>query len=211
MSDVTAGEKETGRIEAFSDGVFAIAITLLILELKVPELDWADVTHPNAELFAALRRLAPHYLAFFLSFTSILVMWVNHHRIFSLVRRSDDAFLYWNGLLLLCITIVPFPTELLAHYLATGAAKAAAAVYAGVALAIALAFTALWQHAVRGRRLLVPGYREDEIAALSRQYRYGPLAYMAALALAAVSAWASIGLCLALVVFFAFRGLSGRR
>lgn len=206
MSD----EKETGRIEAFSDGVFAIAITLLILELKAPE-HIADLARPNAALFHELRMLAPHYFAFFLSFISIFVMWVNHHRIFTIVRKSDDAFLYWNGLVLLCVSVVPFPTELLAHHLGGPAAKGAAAVYAGVALCIALAYTALWRHAITGRRLLTPGYREDEVAQLSRQYRYGPLSYVVALALSAWSAEASVGLCLVLVVVFAFRGLLGHR
>lgn len=205
---MNSDEKATGRIEAFSDGVFAIAITLLILELKAPELDLKDVMHPDAVLFRELRALGPHYLAFFLSFVSILVMWVNHHRIFTIVRKSDDAFLFWNGLLLLTVTVVPFPTELLAHYMSGNGSKTAAAVYAGVALAIALAFTGLWRHAVKNGRLLTPGYREDEVATLSRQYRYGPLAYLLAFGLAFVSSAASIGLCLALVVFFAFRGLT---
>jgi len=200
-------EKETGRIEAFSDGVFAIAITLLILELKVPQVH--DPDHMVADLLRGLAGLWHSYLAFFLSFVSILVMWVNHHRIFTLVRKSDDAFLYWNGLLLLCITIVPFPTALLAEYMNGPAARVAAAVYAGTALVIALAFTALWQHAIRDNRLLIDGYRADEVAALSRQYRYGPLAYLVAFALAFVSAWASIALCLVMVLIFAFRGLSG--
>lgn len=208
---MTGDEKTTGRIEAFSDGVFAIAITLLILELKVPELDLWHVSNPDALLFAKLKELGPHYLAFFLSFVSILVMWVNHHRIFSIVHKSDDAFLFWNGLVLLSVTIVPFPTELLAHYMSGPGSKAAAAVYSGVALLIALAYTALWQHAIRGGRLLTPGYREDEVTELSRQYRYGPLAYLVALGLAYFSSAASIGLCLILVVVFAFRGLTSGR
>lgn len=204
-----ADEKETGRIEAFSDGVFAIAITLLILELKVPHIEVGD--HMARALLQALGELWHSYVAFFLSFVSILVMWVNHHRIFSIVRKTDDAFLYWNGLLLLTVTVVPFPTALLAEYMNTPAGKTAAGVYAGWALVIALAFTALWRHAICDRHLLIPGYREHEVEALSRQYRYGPVAYVVALALAFVSAWASIGLCLLLVVFFAFRGLMGAR
>ena len=106
-------------------------------------------------------------------------------------------------------SVVPFPTELLAHQLGGPAAKAAAAVYASVALCIALAFTALWRHATC--RLLIPGFRQDEVEQLSRQYRYGPLAYVIALALSWWSAEASVGLCLLLVVFFAFRGLQGHR
>jgi hypothetical protein len=89
--------KETGRIEAFSDGVFAIAITLLVLTIKAPT---ASDVGPGG-LGPALLALWPHYLAFVTSFAIILDMWVNHHRIFTLVRRSDHVFLYWNGLLLL--------------------------------------------------------------------------------------------------------------
>jgi uncharacterized membrane protein len=202
-------QKETGRVEAFSDGVFAIAITLLILELKVPLFGVEHGDPSSADLWHRLAADWHHYLAFFLSFVSILVMWVNHHRIFSVIRKCDDGFLFWNGLLLMCITVVPYPTALIAEYMDKSAANAAAAVYSGVGLIIALAFTALWQYAIRGGRLLTPGFREREVADLSRQYRYGPLAYATAFAVSFVSAAASIGLCLAMVVFFAFLGLMG--
>jgi uncharacterized membrane protein len=207
---MSGDEKQTARIEAFSDGVFAIAITLLILELKIPP--FATGHDPsNRELLQALGDDWHHYLAFFLSFVSILVMWVNHHRIFTVVRKADDAFVYWNGLLLMFVTIVPFPTALIAEFMDKGAAKTAAAVYSGMALLIALAFTGLWQHAVKDGRLLTKGFREREAEELTEQYRYGPLAYLAAFGLSFVSAQLSIGLCLALVVFFAFRGWMGRR
>jgi len=200
-------EKGTARVEAFSDGVFAIAITLLVLDLKVPDATFPD----NTALFVELTSVhfGLNYLAFFLSFVSILVMWVNHHRIFTLIRRVDDAFLYWNGLLLLFVTFVPFPTSLIAAHLHTQAEKGAAAMYAGTALAISLAFTALWRHAIKDARLLAPD-TEKEVIELSRQYRYGPVAYLVALALAYFSAFASVGLCLLLVLVFAFRGFLGR-
>jgi uncharacterized membrane protein len=213
MADLFAGgqnmnEKGTARVEAFSDGVFAIAITLLVLDLKVPDAQFPDDTTLFAELSST--RFLANYLAFFLSFASILVMWVNHHRIFRLVRRVDDAFLYWNGLLLLFVTFVPFPTSLLAANLNGRAAKGAAAMYAGTALAIALAFTVLWRHAIRDARLMAPD-TEAEVQELSKQYRLGPIAYLIALGLAYFSPWASVGLCLLLVAAFAFRGLLGRR
>src|SRR4051812_39389248 len=97
--------RETGRVEAFSDGVFAIAITLLILDLNVP--DWSD---SGPGLFKSLVILWPSYLAFLTSFATIGVMWVNHHRIFTHVKHSDNMLLLLNGLLLLGVTIVPFPT-----------------------------------------------------------------------------------------------------
>jgi uncharacterized membrane protein len=201
-------EKGTARVEAFSDGVFAIAITLLVLDLKVPE----ESFHGDHALLQALasERFLPNYLAFFLSFVSILVMWVNHHRIFTLVRRVDDAFLYWNGLLLLFVTFVPFPTSLLAKYLYTEAGKGAAAMYAGTALVISLAFTGLWRHAIRDARFLAPDTEKD-VKDLSTQYRLGPVAYLVAFGLAYVSAVASVGLCLLLVVAFAFRGFMSRK
>ncbi len=161
--------RETSRIEAFSDAVFAIAITLLVLELKVP----AAEQYGDGGLLRALGRLWPSYLAFFMSFSVILVMWVNHHRIFTVVCRTDDAFMFWNGLLLMLVTAVPFPTSLLADYLLVREARTAAAVYAGMGLLIALAFTALWRHAIKRKRMLAPG-SEAEVARLSRQYRLGP-------------------------------------
>src|SRR6516225_4566983 len=119
-------EKETGRVEAFSDGVIAIAITLLILEIRVPKV--AEIA--SVGLAVKLLSLWPSFLAFATSFGTILVMWVNHHRIFRLVRTVDYPFLYWNGFLLLMITFVPFPTALLAEHLAGPEATVATAFYA---------------------------------------------------------------------------------
>ena len=201
-----ADEKQTGRVEAFSDGVFAIAITLLILDLKVPPVE----EFGNGGLGVALARSWPSYFAFFMSFVVVLVMWVNHHRIFTVVRKVDDAFMYWNGLLLFFVTVVPFPTSLLAEYLLTPQAKVAAGLYAFVGFLISLAFTAVWQRATRHARLVQPG-AEREVAELSRRYRYGPLAYLIAFLLVFVSAWATVALCFAMVMFFAVRGLRGLR
>jgi uncharacterized membrane protein len=203
-------EKTTARIEAFSDGVFAIAITLLILDLRAPILGAG--TPPEAESAELLRRLGamwPNVVAYLMSFAVILVMWVNHHRIFTIVRKTDHAFLFWNGLLLMFVCIVPFPTELLSKYFLTPAAKVVAAVYAGHGLLIALSFTALWRHATKREQLLAPGSRAA-VARLSEQYRFGPLMYVVATLLSLFSAWASVGLCLLFVIFFSFQGFAGR-
>ena len=195
-------EKETGRVEAFSDGVIAIAVTLLILEIKVPKVSEMD----SVGLGARLLGLWPSFLAFALSFGTILVMWVNHHRIFRLVRTTDHPFLYWNGFLLLTITFVPFPTAVLAEHLACAEATTAAAFYAGAFVAIAVAFNGVWRHLRRHPHLLLASADPKEIEGISRQYRFGPLLYLIAFGLAFVSVAVSIAACLALAIFFAFAG-----
>src|SRR5690349_8897718 len=104
MADSPA-EKETGRLEAFSDGVFAIAITLLILDIRVPRPP--DDPRVSFDLARELVRLWPSLLAYLMSFAIVLVLWVNHHQIFTLVRKADQAFLFWNGLLLMFVTFIP--------------------------------------------------------------------------------------------------------
>jgi len=205
----TPAQRETARAEAFSDGVFAIAITLLILDIKVPAEQAlpAGTSLSDRWLLHALGRQWPGYVAYLMSFATILVMWVNHHRIFALLRKTDHAFLFWNGLLLMLISIVPFPTSLLATYFMTPAARVVAAVYAGHGVLIALAFQGVWQHLVRNEHLLMPGTKA-EVAWLTAQYRFGPLMYLIAFGLAFLSAWASIGLCLAFAVFFSLQGFT---
>jgi uncharacterized membrane protein len=173
MSEIRE-RKETGRIEAFSDGVFAIAITLLVLGIKVPMPAEVRV---SGGLGPALIQLWPHYLAFVTSFFTILAMWVNHHRIFSFVRRSDHVFLYWNGLLLLLITFMPFPTMVMAEYFLRPDARIAGMVFAGTLVAIALAFKGLWHYAAKNGRLLAQHVASADIDQITRQHRYGPLMY----------------------------------
>lgn len=194
---------ETGRIEAFSDGVFAIAITLLVLGIEVPKA--ADIG-AGGSLLSALLALWPHYLAFVTSFTTILAMWVNHHRIFTFVQRSDHFFLYWNGLLLLLITFLPFPTTVLAEYLLHPEGKVAGAVFAGTLVAIALTFKGLWRYATKNRRFLARSIDPKDIEQITRQHRYGPILYFTAFAVSFVSTGISAGLCLCLAVFFGFKG-----
>jgi len=194
---------ETVRIEAFSDGVFAIAITLLVLGINVPKTRELGAA---GSLGATLIKQWPHYLAFVTSFITIFTQWVNHHRLFSFIKGTDHAFLYWNGLLLLFITFLPFPTALLAEYLLHPEARVAGAVFAGTYLAIAFAFKGLWHHASKNGRLLAQNVDDREIQQITRQYRYAPLLYLAAFALSFVSVVLSVGLCLCLAVFFVVKG-----
>jgi uncharacterized membrane protein len=135
---------ETARIEAFSDGVFAAAITLLIFQIHVPPHE------PAGGLRAALVNLWPSYLAFLATFMTIGVMWLNHHRVSSMITKRDDALIALNLLLLLVVTWLPFPTALLAEHLRGPHAdqQTAGLVYATSLLAIVIVFDVLWRYAV---------------------------------------------------------------
>jgi TMEM175 potassium channel family protein len=195
---MSARHNETNRVEAFSDGVFAIAITLLILEVKVPH----DVAPPMT-LAQALGHQWPSYLAFVTSFFTILIMWVNHHRLFTHIGRCDDGLLFYNGFLLLGVAALPFPTALVAQYLGHAGQTTAASIYNGTLIAIAICFNLLWRSASRHGRLLHEDHDRDAIRHITESYRYGPLWYVVALALEFVSVTASLVLNLALALYFA--------
>lgn len=194
----TEGEKETGRIEAFSDGLFAFAITLLILDLKVPRGLGSGI-----ELRYALLQEWPSYLGYLTSFLTIGIMWVNHHRMFNLIRRADDGLLLVNLLFLLGITFVPFPTALLAEYLDTPAARSAAALYSLTYIGIAILFNVLWRYAAHNGRLLGRHADRAQAAAITRAYNVGPFMYLVSFVAAFFSPGLSAGLNLAYAVFWA--------
>lgn len=200
----TFNTKETGRVEAFSDGVFAIAITLLVLGIKVPKP--IDLIRADGSLGLALLTMWPHYLAFVTSFATILAKWVNHHRMFTFIQRSDHTLLYWNGLVLLLVTFLPFPTGLLAEYLLHPEAKVAGAVFSGTYVAIALAFKSMWNYATKQNRLLARNIDQHDIEQITRQLRFGPLLYLVPFAVSLVSAKLSVTICLCLAVFIGFKG-----
>lgn len=127
------GERETGRLEAFSDGVFAVAITLLVLDLKVPP-EGAG----TKRLGAALLDQWPAYLAYAGSFLSILIMWVNHHQMFRRIGRVDHGLLVFNGLLLMAVTLAPFSTSVLSEHITHRDERIAAALFSGTFLVISL-------------------------------------------------------------------------
>lgn len=201
-------KKETGRIEGFSDHVFAIAMTLLVIEIKIPSYEQVAVEG----LAHSLAALWPSYLAFLTSFVTILAIWVHHHWIFGLISRIDHPSLYMNGLLLLFVAFVPFPTALIAEYSLHPDAKVAASLYTGTFLAISLAFDVLWRYA--SKRLLSPDptfEKREEAAQITKQYRFGPPLYFAIFGLSFVSEKLSLTLCLLMALFFALGGWPIRR
>ncbi len=187
-------QRETGRVEAFSDGVFAIAITLLVLELKVPPV---DRNTSGQALGNALLRLWPSFAAFLTSFAAILIMWMNHHGIFRMVRRVSGPFLAANGFLLLTVTFVPFPTAVLASHMLGPSSTIAAAFYCGTYVLVSIAYNALWEAATRGG-LLRSGVPESHVRKIRRAYRAGFFVYVAATGLALWNAHAGLALSTAL-------------
>ena len=207
-SELRAGtvEKQTGRLESFSDGVFAVAITLLVFNLQVPHLPTGAISVPA--LGSALFKQWPSYLTFMTSFATILIMWASHHGIFKLVYRADTPFLFANGLLLLLVTVVPFPTSLVAQYLSTPAAALVCAVYAGVFVVINVAYNLLWWAALR-QRLLHPSVTPRQVKRLTRNFLLGFPVYLLATLLAFWNPYVSLGLCSCLWIFWAFTFYEG--
>ena len=148
---------ETGRTEAFSDGVFAIAITLLVLEIGIPASEFDD-------LWSAIFHEWPAYLGYATSFLTIGGLWLAHHGIFRRLRYANNAVMRINLLLLMTVSFLPFPTRLVAEAIRDKSAERAAAIFYGVCLlTIAVLFSALWAAVARDRRLLKPEVTDEEV------------------------------------------------
>jgi TMEM175 potassium channel family protein len=188
---------ETSRLEAFSDGVFAIAMTLLVLDLKVPA-----VVSGGPPLWAALLRQWPAYFAFVTSFATVGIMWINHHLNFTLIRRTDHTLLVLNGLLLLGVTFLPFPTALVAAYVGHGE-RVATAVYTGTFIFVAAVWNVLWRYASGNARLLAADADPRLVQAITRAYNAGLVAYVAAFGIGLIRPIAGLLVCALLAVYFA--------
>ncbi len=197
-------EKETGRLEAFSDGVFAVAITLLVLTIKIPGVDVPAGHLPNdAQLWPMLLNEWPMLAAYTTSFATIGVMWINHHRLYTHIKRTNTILLLLNLLLLLVIVFIPVPTALVAEYLVRPDQYAAALLYSGTYVILAVCFNLLWRYASYHNRLLAKNADIRAVRAISIQYWFGPLPYLVAFILALFSTLASLILCFILALFFA--------
>ena len=192
-------DNDTGRIEAFSDGVFAIAITLLVIEIGVPHVEGAGTT-----LFGALIEQWPSYLGYAISFLQIGVIWANHHNRFRFIARSDHLLLFLNILFLMCVAFIPFPTAVLAEYLqGTDAERTmAGAVYAGTLAVTAIFFTLLWLYAAANYRLVDRNLDPSLLRAMTRRYVFGMAAYLLTFALAFVNVAVSLILIVILALLF---------
>jgi uncharacterized membrane protein len=195
-------EKETGRLEAFSDGVFAVAITLLILNIKILPDD--VLTRGNFWGESGLGGQLPALVAFVTSFATIGIMWINHHRLFTHIKRTDTGLMLCNLLLLLVIVFIPYPTALVAQQYALNPDRHdAALLYSGTNVILAICFNLLWRYASYHNRLLGKNVDTRAVVAISRLYLGGPLLYLIAFGLAFLSVAACIIFLLVLALVFA--------
>ena len=174
------------RLETFADGVFAIAATLLILNVD------GQVAGDVHDLGGRLAHIWPSYLAYGVSFVTIGIMWVNHHTIMSQVRSTDRRFLLANIGLLMCIAFFPFTTRLVAEHVRGDGAEAAALAYGFAGVVTAIMFNVTWFYAVVGKRLLRRDADPAVVQGITRTYIPGPWIYLTATLVAFASPVASI-------------------
>jgi uncharacterized membrane protein len=203
MSTADEGAQSAGRgperLEAFSDGVFAIAITLLVLEIRVPGPE--ELASPP-KLVAALSALWPSYVGYVVSFLTVGIMWANHHNLFRHVARVDHWLLLANILLLLGVGFVPFPTALLAATLGGPTEQIGVLVYAATFVGIAIGFNVLWYRAQHTGRLLRPDADPRAINAITRSYRLGVPGYLTAFLAALLNPVLGMAVIVGFVILF---------
>jgi uncharacterized membrane protein len=176
-------ESGTNRLEMFSDGVFAIAATLLVLEFAV---------HPKAPSlgYQLLHQLWPSYLAYATSFLTIGIIWINHHHVMETIARVDRTFLFINTLLLMVVAFIPFPTRLVADFLQTSDERAAVYSYGLTLFVMAVLFNVLWAYAARDRRLIREDMPESQVRAVTQACLVGvPLTGLVLL----LATWTPVG------------------
>lgn len=191
----------TNRLESFSDGVMAVAITLLVLGIGVPQ----DSHH----LASDLGHHWPEYAAYVISFLTIGIIWINHHAMISRLREADHTILILNLVLLMTIAVLPFATELIATYRRQAVA---AAVYSGSFMLMAIVFSALNRQVLIVRAdLLAETLPLEQRRQILHRAATGVLPYVLATALAFVSTYLTLGICAALALYYATPVASGRR
>jgi uncharacterized membrane protein len=187
----------TARLETFADGVFAIAATLLILNVD------AQVGERTGAIGNRLLEIWPSYIAYAVSFVTIGIIWSNHHTVMGQLGRVDRTFLMLNVLLLLCIAFVPFPTRLIAEHLRDRHdLEAAALAYGATMTVMSITYFTLWIYATRGGRLLRSDADARVVTGITRSYLPGMPVYLTATLIAFVSPLASVIMFAAIAVFY---------
>jgi uncharacterized membrane protein len=190
---------KTNRLEAFSDGVFAVAITLLVLEINIPG---------GENLWHQLKEEWPSFASFFVSFWVIGIIWVNHHGVIDHLKRADRGVLYLNLLVLMSVVLIPFSTALMAEHLKSGADEnVAAAVYAGSFVLMAVSFGVLWEYITRHREGLGVELTDEEVRRRSRSFQIGNPIYALAVVVAFISPAVVLVIIGALAVYYMLAGM----
>jgi TMEM175 potassium channel family protein len=182
----------TGRLETFADGVFAIAATLLILDVHRTS---------DASVASSLLHAWPSYLAYAISFLTIGIIWVNHHTVMKQIDRVDRTFLFLNVIFLMVVAFSPFPTRVLAETLRDGS-KAAAFAYGLTFTAMAVTYGALWFYAATGRRLIAESADQRVVSGISRSFAPGSVIYGLATLSSLISAYLAVVLYAAIALFY---------
>jgi uncharacterized membrane protein len=197
-------KSETGRVEAFSDGVFAVAITLLILTLKVPA---EKEISSKVSLWHLLVLQWPSFLAFVTSFITILFIWLNHHMVMRLIHVNNGNFMLINGLLLLFVTLLPFSTAVLAEHLGHSGSKDGIIFYNGSLFSVASMFQIFWKYAIKNERLLGPECDKLEIKRIDKQFKIGFILYSIAFVSSFFVPIISLGISVFLAAYFTAVGI----
>ncbi|PWT73927.1 MAG: DUF1211 domain-containing protein [Bacteroidetes bacterium] len=189
----------TQRLEAFSDGVFAIAITLLILEIKIPDSE----TLAHQSLFHYLSGLWPKYFAYVFSFIVIGIWWANHHYVFKLYKKTNHVFNVLNVLFLMTIAFLPFPTAIFGEYITEDKHRQAAVSFYAVGIFLpAIVWVTMWLYASFGKRLLDQRLSDSFIQYLTRMYLLSNLLYFIAIIVSFFSPLTSIILNIVLTLLY---------
>jgi uncharacterized membrane protein len=186
------------RLEAFSDGVFAVAITLLILEIAIPT---------RGDLWGKLGDEWPSFASFFVSFWVIGIIWVNHHGVIDHLKRTNRTLLYLNLLVLMSVVLIPFSTALMAQNLNSADEHVAAAVYAGAFVLMAVTFGSMWEYIGRHREQLGVELSDEEVRTRTRSFHLGIPFYAVALAVAFVSPVAVLVIIAAMAIYYMVSGM----
>ena len=187
----------TARLQAFSDGVFAVAITLLVLNLQVPQITSVS------ELVPRLGELWPKLLSYTLSFVLVGIYWVAHHNTFHYIQRSDRNLLWLNILLLMCIVFLPFPTALLGQY---PEQRVSIIIYAGTLVITGLVLQLLWWYATSGRRLVDSNIDPRLVQWATRRNLTAPLLYLLAIGISVFSVPSSLVLFILVPLYYILPG-----
>ena len=186
-----------GRLEAFSDGVLAIVITLLILDIHVPG-------RGDAGLASELGQQWPQYVGYLLSFLTVGIVWLNHHATINLLGRTNHLLQTLNLILLLPISVLPWPTALLSEYASGtgGQQRLVVAVYGVTISLMAFAFNLMWRYILRHPELWKPEITREMLAVRNRRFNVGPVIYPVATLIGLLNAYLFLGLMLALAVLY---------